>query len=298
MIIVACVDARVNPTKIFGLELGDAVVMRNNGGRVTPAILDEITALAMLVSRVTGQGEPVFHIALVQHTKCGAQQFADPAFQAAIMDRTGIDVSAAAITDPQNDLLVDIDRLRDAPNLHDGLTVSAMLYDIESGQVSEIMGPQALGDLRAQRAAEQMAAFQPDPVLYPFRSHWADLEGGSRVHYVDEGEGPVLLLLHGNPSWSFLYRDIILRLSGQFRCIAPDLPGFGLSEAVESFCFTAREHARTIVEFIHHLDLSSFSVSLWSSLDNKDLDIKNKFHQYQWLSLGGDAVRQMRTSLC
>lgn len=152
MIIVACVDARVNPTKVFELELGDAVVMRNNGGRVTPAIIDEITALGMVVSRVTGQSNPVFHITLMQHTKCGAQQFADPAFQAEIMDKTGVDVSASAITDPQSDLLVDIGRLCDAANLHEGLTVSAMLYDIETGYVTEIMDAHSLGDLRATRA--------------------------------------------------------------------------------------------------------------------------------------------------
>lgn len=85
-----------------------------------------------------------------------------------------------------------------------------------------------------------MTQFDPDPALYPFKSNWVDLSDGSRVHYVDEGRGPVLLLLHGNPSWSFLYRNIIPRLSGQFRCIAPDLPGFGLSEATDGLCCTNR----------------------------------------------------------
>ena len=48
--------------------------------------------------------------------------------------------------------------------------------------------------------------------LYPFASHFADA-GGARVHYVDEGSGPPLLLLHGNPTWSFLYRDVIRGLA-------------------------------------------------------------------------------------
>ena len=152
MVIVACIDARVDPTKVFGLELGDAVVMRNNGGRVTPSIIDEITALSLLVARVTGQDAPEFHIALMQHTKCGAQQFAAPDFQAHIKERTGVDVSASAITDPESDLLVDVGRLRDAQNLHGGLTVSAMLYDIETGHVREVMEPRSLTDLRAQSA--------------------------------------------------------------------------------------------------------------------------------------------------
>jgi carbonic anhydrase len=152
MVIIACIDARVDPTKVFGLELGDAVVMRNNGGRVTSAIVDEITALSFLVARVTGQDSPAFHITLMQHTKCGAQQFAAPDFQAHIKQQTGVDVSPSAITDPESDLLVDVDRLCDAQNLHGSLTVSAMLYDVETGLVSEVMGPQSLAKLRSDRA--------------------------------------------------------------------------------------------------------------------------------------------------
>ena len=107
-----------------------------------------------------------------------------------------------------------------------------------------------------------MTKFHPDPALYPFKSNWVDLGSGSRVHYVDEGRGPVLLFLHGNPSWSFLYRNIIPRLSGHFRCIAPDLPGFGLSEAADNFGFTAREQAQVIVEFIDQLDLKGVGVMM------------------------------------
>lgn len=107
-----------------------------------------------------------------------------------------------------------------------------------------------------------MTKYQPDPALYPFKSNWVDLGSGSRVHYVDEGRGPVLLFLHGNPSWSFLYRNIIPRLSGHFRCIAPDLPGFGLSEAVDGFGFTAREQAQVVVEFIDQLDLKGVGVMM------------------------------------
>ncbi|MEL6736095.1 MAG: carbonic anhydrase [Pseudomonadota bacterium] len=152
IVILACIDARVNPTKVFGLELGDAVVMRNNGGRVTPAIIDEITALSFLVTRITGNEAPAFNIVLMQHTKCGAQQFAAPDFQAHLIDRTGVDVSLSAITDPENDLLVDVERLCAAQNLPNSLSVSAMLYDVDTGLVHEVMGPQSLANLRSQRS--------------------------------------------------------------------------------------------------------------------------------------------------
>ena len=58
---------------------------------------------------------------------------------------------------------------------------------------------------------------------------------GCRVHYIDEGAGPTLLFLHGNPTWSFLYRNIVGDLRDSFRCIALDYPGFGLSSAHDGY---------------------------------------------------------------
>jgi haloalkane dehalogenase len=95
-----------------------------------------------------------------------------------------------------------------------------------------------------------------DERLYPFASHYAEV-GGARVHYVDEGSGPPLLLLHGNPTWSFLYRDVIAGLRDRFRCIAPDYPGFGLSDAPpRDYGFTPAEHARVLERLVvDELDL-------------------------------------------
>lgn len=90
--------------------------------------------------------------------------------------------------------------------------------------------------------------------LYPFPSHFEDIEG-SRVHYVDEGSGPPLILLHGNPTWSFLYRDIVSALRDRFRCIAIDYPGFGLSQASPGYGFTPAEHADVVEQLIIRLDL-------------------------------------------
>jgi haloalkane dehalogenase len=92
------------------------------------------------------------------------------------------------------------------------------------------------------------------PALFPFQSRFVEV-GGCRLHYVDEGEGPILLLLHGNPTWSFLYRDVIKGLSGSFRCVAPDYPGFGLSEAPSGYGFTPAEHAQVVEGFVRTLDL-------------------------------------------
>ncbi len=101
--------------------------------------------------------------------------------------------------------------------------------------------------------------FVPDSDLYPFESRWFDTSAG-RMHYIDEGSGPSLLLCHGNPMWSFLYREIIISLRDKFRCVAADLHGFGLSERPAGFGYTAEEHVRTLGELVDHLDLADFIV--------------------------------------
>ena len=99
--------------------------------------------------------------------------------------------------------------------------------------------------------------FTPDPELYPFTSRWFDSSRG-RVHYLDEGTGPVIVFFHGNPTWSFLYRNIIAGLRDRFRCIAPDYLGFGLSERPAGFGYRIDEHAAVMGEFVDHLELDAY----------------------------------------
>ena len=65
---------------------------------------------------------------------------------------------------------------------------------------------------------------------YPFPSQWFDRGDGIRLHYLDEGEGPPVVMVHGNPSWSFHFRDLVRGLSDRFRCVVPDHVGMGLSD--------------------------------------------------------------------
>ena len=95
--------------------------------------------------------------------------------------------------------------------------------------------------------------------LFPFESQYADI-AGAQVHYIDEGDGPVFLCLHGNPTWSFLYRHIVQGLRDQFRCIALDYPGFGLSTAPAGYGYTVREHAQVVEAFVEQLDLRDITL--------------------------------------
>jgi haloalkane dehalogenase len=101
--------------------------------------------------------------------------------------------------------------------------------------------------------------FTPDPSLYPFKSRWFDSSSG-QMHYIDQGTGVPILLCHGNPTWSFLYRHLVRQLSDRFRCVAMDYLGFGLSERPENYGYTIEEHARSVGELVDHLGLKDYIV--------------------------------------
>lgn len=101
--------------------------------------------------------------------------------------------------------------------------------------------------------------FQPDHRLFPFESRWFESRVGV-VHYVDEGSGSPILFLHGNPTWSFLYRGIIIRLRKKFRCIAVDYPGFGLSEHPDDYGYAPAEHAEVVTDLVRHLGLADLTI--------------------------------------
>lgn len=98
-----------------------------------------------------------------------------------------------------------------------------------------------------------------DTNLYPFNPEFIQLETG-KMHYVDEGEGDVILFIHGTPTWSFLYRDFIKSFSKNNRCIAIDHIGFGLSEKPMDFNGTPQDHAKNLSEFVNKLNLKNITL--------------------------------------
>ena len=96
---------------------------------------------------------------------------------------------------------------------------------------------------------------------YPFAPHWVEIEG-ARVHYVDEGEGPPLLLVHGLPTWSFLWRHLIAGLRDRHRCIALDLPGFGLSDKPAGDAYRPEDQARRLAAFVDALGLKEYALAV------------------------------------
>ncbi|HVA51799.1 MAG TPA: alpha/beta fold hydrolase [Pirellulales bacterium] len=95
--------------------------------------------------------------------------------------------------------------------------------------------------------------------LYPFESHWLDLDG-IRYHYLDEGQGEPLLLVHGNPTWSFHWCEIVKGLRGNYRLIVPDHVGCGLSDKPQRYEYRLARHIDNLRRLIDHLRLDNLTL--------------------------------------
>jgi pimeloyl-ACP methyl ester carboxylesterase len=100
-------------------------------------------------------------------------------------------------------------------------------------------------------------AWLPQPA-YPFQSRFVEIEA-KRVHYIDEGAGPALLFVSAG-QWSFIFRDVILRLRHQFRCLTIDFPGSGLSPDAEDHDQSVRANAWVLDDFVDALDLQDITM--------------------------------------
>jgi haloalkane dehalogenase len=97
--------------------------------------------------------------------------------------------------------------------------------------------------------------------LYPFQSHFVTLSGG-KYHYVDEGSGEVLVMLHGNPTWSFYYRRLIAEFRGSHRVIAPDHMGCGYSDKPQAYAYTLEQHIGNLETLLESLKVDRLTLFL------------------------------------
>ncbi|MGD8679810.1 MAG: alpha/beta fold hydrolase [Lysobacterales bacterium] len=112
--------------------------------------------------------------------------------------------------------------------------------------------------MRAPPPAGDTTSRRPPQRLYPFTSHYLEVRG-LRMHYLDEGprDAPPVLMLHGNPTWSFYYRNLVLALRDRFRCIVPDYIGCGLSDKPDAAAYDFRLASRIedLASLMDHLGL-------------------------------------------
>ncbi len=145
-IIIGCADMRVDPADILGIKPGEAVVMRNIGGRITPGLLEELGLLGR-IGEVAGQvpgGGGEFHIIVLQHTDCGITRLVgDPALLAHYFQIQEGELKQKAVSDPRAAAAADVAALRAIPALPHEWLISGLVYDVATGLV-EIVAPPAL----------------------------------------------------------------------------------------------------------------------------------------------------------
>jgi carbonic anhydrase len=145
VIIVTCLDHRVDPAITLGLKLGDAPVLRNAGGRVTESCVEEIAYLAFLGRRLAGgpvDGDRSVEVAVIHHTQCGTGFLADPGFRREASDATGVEeaaLEASAVADPHITVKADVERLLTSSLLPPQMSVSGHVYDVETGRVTTVV---------------------------------------------------------------------------------------------------------------------------------------------------------------
>jgi carbonic anhydrase len=142
LFVVTCLDPRVDPAQILGLELGDAAVVRNVGGRVTREVVDNIAFICEMVEGFLRDG-PLFEVAIIHHNQCGAGALADDDFRRRYGRRTGLDEATLrelAIVDPAATVAEDVERLRTEPAISRRVTVSGYVYDVTTGLVDLVVG--------------------------------------------------------------------------------------------------------------------------------------------------------------
>ena len=139
--LITCLDPRTDPSAFLELELGDAMVTRNAGGRVSPDVLKDLAYICYL-SNTLVPGGPRFEVAVVHHTQCGTHFLADETFRRGFADLIGGDVAALAseaVVEPEQTVRFDVELLRSAPVLPDTITVSGHVYDVATGLVSTVV---------------------------------------------------------------------------------------------------------------------------------------------------------------
>jgi len=143
-IIIGCADMRVDPADILGIKPGEAVVMRNIGGRITPGLLEELGLLGR-IGEVAGQvpgGGGEFHIIVLQHTDCGITRLVgDPALLAHYFQIPEGELKAKTVTDPRAAVAGDVAALRAIRAFPGAWLISGLVYDVATGLVEVVVPP-------------------------------------------------------------------------------------------------------------------------------------------------------------
>jgi carbonic anhydrase len=143
-VIIGCADMRVDPAHVLGIKPGEAVVLRNIGGRINPGLLEQLGLLGR-IGEVAGEnpgGGGEFHLVVLQHTDCGITRLAgDPAKLAHYFQIPEGELKNKVVTDPRAAVAADVALLRTIPALPGGWLISGLIYDVATGLVEIVVPP-------------------------------------------------------------------------------------------------------------------------------------------------------------
>jgi carbonic anhydrase len=141
LFVITCLDPRVDPAHFLGLNLSDGIVARNVGGRVTPEVIDDVAFIGQIAESVFPDG-PLFEVAVIHHTQCGAGALADDDFRRRYAERIAAEESTLrerAVIDPAATVALDVERLSAARAISPRVSVSGHVYDVVTGLVQTVV---------------------------------------------------------------------------------------------------------------------------------------------------------------
>ena len=144
--LITCIDPRVDPSAVLGANLGEAITARSVGGRVTPAVVQDLAWICQLHESKTPDAG-WFEVAIIHHTDCGSALFADDELRHAFIERGGYDdrtVADLAVLDPELTVRKDVGLLRAAPELARNIAdikVGGYAYDLKTGLLTTVVEP-------------------------------------------------------------------------------------------------------------------------------------------------------------
>jgi carbonic anhydrase len=140
--VITCLDPRTDPAEFLELQLGDAAVIRNAGGRVTQAVIDDLVFISYLSETVLRPGGRMLEVAVIHHNNCGTSFLGDADFRRKFATHIGGDeaaLAAEAVTDPAQTVQHDVQLLRSSPLLSTKIAVSGHVYDVDTGLVTTVV---------------------------------------------------------------------------------------------------------------------------------------------------------------
>src|SRR4029077_17600731 len=141
LFVITCLDPRVDTAHFLDLGLGDAMVVRNVGGRVTQEVINDVAFIGQFAENAVPDG-PLFEVAVIHHTQCGPPGLSDEGFRRRYADRTGADESTLAeraVLDPVATVTRDVERLCSASAVSPRIALSGHVYDVVTGLVETIV---------------------------------------------------------------------------------------------------------------------------------------------------------------